>query len=331
MKAEIRISDDSSPGITRKKNRGKWAYFGHDDERITNRDEIDRLNAIGLPPAYCDAWFCPDPNGHIQAVGWDEKGRKQYRYHTSYRAEREAEKFERCVDFGHKLPKLRRRVAKDLRRRKFSRDRGVAAVIRLIDLAHVRVGNEAYASENSSFGATTLRSRHATVRGKTITLRYKGKSGKDRLIKVRDRRLATFINKCATLNDDHLFAWIDSHGDTHAVSAADVNLYIQKITGDDFTAKTFRTWAASVAAFEAIASADRDLSLKAMLKPVVTQLGNTPAVARRSYVHPALISLAKTGQSTFRKALRLPRAIKYLSASERGLIAFLDHQPQSDT
>ena len=326
LKTEIRISDDGSPGITRKKIREKWAYFSHEGERITDCDEIGRLNAIGLPPAYCDAWFCPDPNGHIQAVGWDEKGRKQYRYHVGYRAEREAEKFERCADFGRKLPNLRRRVAKDLRKRKLDRDRATGAVVRLIDLAHVRIGNEAYATENASFGATTLRKRHATIRGKTVTLRYKGKSGKDRLIKIRDRRLATFLNKCAALNEDHLFAWVDAQGDTHGVSSTDVNHYIQDITGDDFTAKTFRTWAASVAAFEAIASAERDLSLKALLKPVVTQLGNTPAVAQRSYVHPALIKLAKTGQSTFRKALRLPRAMRYLSAAERGLIAFLDRQ-----
>ena len=324
MAARIVYSDDSRPGITRRKVRNGWGYCTAQGDRITDRDEIDRLNAIGLPPAYVDAWFNPKANGHIQAVGWDEKGRKQYRYHTGFREAQEAAKYERCADFGHCLPALRKRVDADLRKRTLSKDRAVAAVVRLLDGGHIRVGNEAYAASNQSFGATTLRKRHATVKGATLKLQYKGKSGKMRDLTISDRTLASFVKKMQDLDEQHLFAWVDADGEPHPVSSTDVNAYIRAATGEDFTAKHFRTWAASVAAFEALAQAETDLSLKAVLEPVVARLGNTAAVARKSYVHPSLIAVVKKGQATFRKALRLPRAKRHLSRTERGLIAFLE-------
>ncbi len=324
MALKIVYSDDSKPGITRKKVRGGWGYWDAKGDRITDRDEIDRLNAIGLPPAYGDAWFCPKPNGHIQAVGWDEKGRKQYRYHLGFREAQDAAKYERCANFGHALPKLRRKVEADLAKRSLTRDRAVAAVVRLLDTAHIRVGNEAYAEANESFGATTLRKRHGAVSGSTLKLRFKGKSGKERTLKVADRALASVVKKMADLDEQHLFAWLDDAGDAHPVTSSDVNAYIKAATGEDFTAKHFRTWAASVTAFEALATAERDLSLKTMLEPVVAKLGNTPAIARKSYVHPSLIDLVKKGQSAFRTALRLPRAKRYLTREECGLIAFLE-------
>ena len=324
MAARIVYSDDSKPGIVRKKVRGGWGYWTADEKRITDRDEIDRLNGIGLPPAYIDAWFNPKANGHIQAVGWDEKGRKQYRYHPDFREAQETAKYERCADFGHCLPKLRRKVESDLRKRSFSKDRAVAAVVRLLDGGHIRVGNEAYAASNESFGATTLRKRHAQVTGKRLKLQYKGKSGKVRDLTISDRSLASVVKKMQDLDEQHLFAWLDDDGVAHPVSSSDVNAYIRDAMAEDFTAKHFRTWAASVAAFEALAEAEQDLSLKAMLEPVTAKLGNTAAIARKSYVHPSLIALVKKGQSTFRKALRLPRAKRYLSRTERGLIAFLE-------
>ncbi len=324
MAARIVYSDDSAPGITRKKVRGGWGYWDAKDQRITDRDEIDRLNAIGLPPAYVDAWFNPKANGHIQAVGWDEKGRKQYRYHLGFREAQEAAKYERCADFGHALPKIRKAVESDLRKRSLSRERAVAAVVRLLDSGQVRVGNEAYAAANKSFGATTLRKRHGTVKGSTLRLQYKGKSGKLRTLTITDRSLASVVKKMQDLDEQHLFAWLDDAGEAHPVTSSDVNAYIRDVTGDDFTAKHFRTWAASVAAFEALAVAEQDLSLKTMLEPVVERLGNTAAIARKSYVHPSLIALAKKGQSAFRKALRLPRAKRYMTRAECGLIAFLE-------
>ena len=324
MLARIVYSDDSEPGITRRKVRHGWGYWDADGKRITDRDEIERLNAIGLPPAYADAWFCTKPNGHIQAVGWDEKGRKQYRYHPDYREAREAEKYELCAEFGARLPRLRKRVEADLRRRRMDKDRAVAAVVRLLDLGFVRVGNECYVQSNRSFGATTLRKRHADLDGRVLKLRYKAKSGKVRTLTIADGSLIRFVRNCQDLPGQHLFSWVDADGESHPVTSSDVNAYIHDAMGDDFTAKHFRTWGASVLAFEALAGATRDISLKTMLEPVTAALGNTPAIARKSYVHPRLVDLAKSGQAAFRAGLTLPRTTRYLSRAERGLIAFLE-------
>jgi len=316
--------DDSQPGITRRAMRHGWGYFDADGARITDREEIDRLNRIGLPPAYKDAWFCPWPHGHIQAIGWDNRGRKQYRYHPDFRAAREEAKYERCAAFGRALPRLRARIEADLARRDLSRERAVAAVVRLLDRQHLRVGNEGYARENKSFGATTLRRRHARIGTRGFKLEFKAKSGKLRTLTITDRSLASFVRRCQDLPGQHLFRWIDSEGACHPVSSGDVNDYIRSGTGDDFTAKHFRTWHASVIAYTALADADHDISLVQMLEPVAEALGNTPAIARKSYVHPALVALAKSGQSAFRAALRLPRATRWLSRHERGLIALLE-------
>jgi DNA topoisomerase-1 len=321
---KIVYCDDSEPGITRKKVRHGWGYWDANGKRIADRDEIDRLNGIGLPPAYTDAWFSPDPNGHIQAVGWDERGRKQYRYHPDFREAREVEKYDLCAEFGRRLPKLRKRVEKDLRHRKMDKDRAVAAVVRLLDLGFVRVGNECYVKANKSFGATTLRKRHADVDGRVLKLQYKAKSGKMRTLAVADGSLIRFVRNCQDLPGQHLFSWLDDSGESHPVSSTDVNDYIHDAMGEAFTAKDFRTWGASVLAFEALATAKRDISLKTMLEPVTAALGNTPAIARKSYVHPRLIELVKEGQAAFRAGLSLPRTMKYLSRPERGLLALLE-------
>ena len=321
---QIVYSDDSAPGITRAKHGDHWVYTDAKGKRITDEAEIDRLNKIGLPPAYRDAWFCPKPNGHIQAIGWDEKGRKQYRYHTGFREAQEAAKYERTAAFGRALPKLRRKVEADLAKRSLTKDRAVAAVVRLLDRGNLRVGNEDYAKTNASYGATTLRKRHAELRGSTLKLQFKAKSGKMRALRITDRSLSSVVKKCQDLPDQHLFGYLDEHGAAHPVSSSDVNAYIKEATGEDFTAKNFRTWAASLIAFEALAEAREDMTLKTLLAPVVEKLGNTPAVARRSYVHPHLIDLVKQGQREFRAALRLPRTAKYLSRTERGLIHFLE-------
>jgi DNA topoisomerase I len=323
---DIVYSDDSQPGITRKKVRNGWGYWSPDGERITDREEIDRLNKIGLPPAYVNAWFNPNPDGHIQATGFDEKGRKQYRYHLGFREQQEARKYERTAEFGRALPRLRKRVEADLRKRKLTKERAVAAVVRLLDTTHIRVGNEDYVKQNKSFGATTLRTRHGKVKGDTLRLRFKAKSGKQCDVRVTDRSLARFVKACQDLPDQHLFAWLDDAGEAHPVTSSDVNAYIKEATGGDFSAKSFRTWGASLLAFEALAKAPSDLTLKQMLEPVTERLGNTPAIARKSYVHPDLIALIKQGQAAFRRALRLPRAAGQLSREERGLIAFLERE-----
>jgi len=318
--------DDQEAGITRRKVRHGWGYWDPTGKRITDREEIDRLNRIGLPPAYRNAWFCPDPNGHIQAVGWDEKGRKQYRYHTGFREAQEAAKYDRCAGFGQSLPKLRAQVEADLKLRGLCRQKAVAAVVRLLDLGTLRVGNEAYAQENKSFGATTLRKRHARVKGQTLKLQFRAKSGRLRVMTITDRSLSRFVKRCQDLPGQHLFRWLDEAGEAHPVTSTDVNAYIREAMADDFTAKHFRTWGASVIAFAALAAAEEYLGIKAMLEPVTEALGNTPAIARKSYVHPRLIELAKDreAQAEFRARLRLPRATRYLDRYERGLIAFLE-------
>lgn len=330
----LHYSDPAQPGFSRKRLRLGWGYYDTHGQRITDRAEIDRLDAIGLPPAYTDAWFCADPNGHLQATGVDARGRTQYRYHPAFRAGREAAKFDRCAEFGRALPRLRARVEADLARRTLCRERAVAAVVRLLDLGSIRVGNEQYARANKSFGATTLRRRHARVTGQTLRLQFTAKSGKRCVLTITDRTLSRFVKRCQELPGQHLFRWVDADGATHPVTSGDVNAYLREAMGEDFTAKHFRTWGASAIAFAALAAAEAPLTLAALLEPVTQALGNTPAIARKSYVHPALIALARDRgvQALFRANLRLPRSTRYLSRTERGLIEFLEAaaaQPQA--
>lgn len=330
---EIVYVDDQQPGITRRKMRHGWGYWDAEGKRITDRDAIDRLNAIGLPPAYTNAWFCPDPRGHIQATGYDDRGRKQYRYHTGFREAQEAAKYDRCIGFGQALPRLRAQVEADLKLRGACKQKAVAAVVRLLDLGSIRVGNEAYAQENKSFGATTLRKRHAQVKGQTLRLQFRAKSGKLRAMTITDASLSRFVRRCQDLPGQQLFGWVDEAGEAHPVSSTDVNCYIREAMRDEFTAKHFRTWGASVIAFEALATAPGYIGLKTMLEPVTEALGNTPAIARKSYVHPRLIALTRDreAQTAFRAGLRLPRATRYLSRYERGLILLLEEDGATDT
>jgi len=323
MTGALLYVDDQSPGITRRRHGRYWQYLDPAGKRIADRDEIDRLNAIGLPPAYDDAWFCPKPNGHIQAIGYDEKGRKQYRYHPDFRDKRDAAKYALSRDFGMALPKLRRRVESDLRKRALSRGTVVAAIVRLLDTGRIRIGNEAYVQANKSYGATTLRTRHAKVRGRTVRMRFKGKSGIERELAITDATLSRIVKKCQDLPGQNLFQYVGEDGEAQPVGSTDVNDYIRDAMGADFTAKHFRTWSASVIAFEQICAAGEEgVGLKAMLEPVAEALGNTPAISRKSYVHPTLIEAVK-GAENKRLALQCPRPTKYLSSAERGLIAFL--------
>lgn len=315
--------DDSLPGITRKRRGRYWQYFGPDGARIADRDEIDRLNSVAMPPAYERCWFCPRPDGHIQAIGYDARGRRQYRYHPEFRAERESRKYDRMAAFGAALPKLRRRVAEDLDGKPTDYSTVVAAVVRLIDETQMRVGNEEYAKTNKSFGATTLRNRHAKVGRERLSITYTGKHGIKRTVTVTDRRLARIAKRTQDLPGQHLFSFLDEDGEVRRVGSNDVNDYIRGAMGDDFTAKDFRTWGASVIAFEEMVKrADKKrIDLKSVIEPVAEALGNTVAISRKSYVHPALIDAAKEAGAIGDK--ELPRSTKYLTACERGLIDFL--------
>ncbi|NDW15076.1 DNA topoisomerase IB [Alteromonas genovensis] len=318
--------DDNLPGISRKPKGKQWQYFDPIGKSIQDADVIDRLNSLALPPAYKNAWFCPEENGHILATGFDSKGRKQYRYHPEFRAQQEAKKYEACGVFGNKLPLLRAQLESDLQGDELNVQRTLAAVVRLMDLGALRVGNERNVKQNKSYGATTLRARHAKLTGKTIQLNYRAKSGKEREVNITDRVLSHVIKELQDLPGQHLFQYIDGSERTN-VTSGEVNQYIQEVMGESFSAKHFRTWRASVIAFEELAFATGELTLKSMLDTVSSQLGNTPAIARKSYVHPELITLCKEDgatQEAWRKSLTLPRKTKYLSRTERGFLAFLE-------
>ena len=322
----LRHSSDTEPGYTRKRIGRAWGYFDEAGNRVTDRSEIERLNAIGLPPAYSDAWFCKDSNGHLQATGRDARGRKQYRYHPDFRTRRDKSKYADCLAFGKALPRIRSRVERDLRKRKLDRDAVVAAVVRLLDTEFIRVGNEEYARSNRSFGATTLRSHHLRHKGGRLKMRFRGKHGIVREVTITDKNLKRIVGKCQDLPGQQLFQYVNGSGEPQAITSADVNDYIREASGGDFTAKHFRTWAASVIAFEQLLEAteqEKRISVSTMVEPVAEALGNTVAISRKAYVHPALIEAAKEHPSNPLPGFEPPRARKRLSPAEAGLCRYL--------
>ncbi len=328
MPARLIHVDDSLPGIGRERVGDRWRYRDAKGRVIRDKEEIARLDAIALPPAYEDAWFCPAPNGHILATGHDARGRKQYRYHPDFRAAQDADKYDRCAAFGHALPLLRARLADDLKRRTLCAERVVAAVVRLLDLAALRVGNEQYVAANKSFGATTLRRRHAKLTGQRLRLAYRSKGGARREVTINDRSLATLVRRLQDLPGQHLFQYEDDDG-VCAVASDDVNAYIREAMGGDFSAKHFRTWSASVEAYGFLYDAGEPPTLKRLLAHVADRLGNTPAVARRAYVHPAMIAAAQARADFAAAVGSLPRATKYLSRYERGFLTYLEQAPDA--
>jgi len=318
--------DDALPGITRRRAGKGWAYYDPGGALIRDAREKRRLNAIALPPAYADAWFCPAPNGHILATGYDDAGRKQYRYHPDFRSAQESAKYDACAAFGKRLPLVRKRVEEDLAVRGVPREAALAAVVRLLDLSAIRIGSARYARTNESYGATTLLAEHAEVGRRRLALHFVGKGGKAHDLEVEDADLAGAVRRMEDLREeegDHLFRYEDDAGDIRPVTAADVNAYLRETMGGDFTAKHFRTFHASSLAFERLATGKRPVTLGEMLDHVAAHLGNTPAIARKSYIHPAVIARIE-GQEEWRAGLTLPRQTRWLSRAERGLIAFLE-------
>ena len=321
----LRHSSDEEPGFTRRRLGRHWAYYDEQGKRITDRSEIERLDAIALPPAYTDAWFCKDSNGHLQATGRDARGRKQYRYHPAYRSKRDASKYDDCLEFGQALPKLRARVERDLRKPKLERDTVLAAVVRLLDREHIRVGNEEYAQANKSFGVTTLRNRHVKHAGGKLKMRFPGKSGIVHEVTVTDRNLKRVVRKAQELPGQMLFQYVNGDGNPQAITSGDVNDYIRETTGGDFTAKHFRTWGASVIFLkQMLAKAEeKRLSLQTALEPVAEALGNTAAISRKSYVHPALISALQEDPRDPLNGFTSPAPRRRLSNTESAFLAFL--------
>lgn len=256
----------------------------------------------------------------------DARRRKQYRYHPEFRAMREGEKFDHCVSFGEHLPRLRKRVEDELASGELSREAAIASVVRLLDLGAVRVGNEGYAERNHHYGATTLRRRHAEVAGKTLRLRYTGKGGEARHLSLNDATLARMVSSMQDLPGQHVFKFVDEDGDVHPVDSAEVNDFLKDTMGADFTAKHFRTWHASVLALETLRTGQGHVPIKEVAGRVSKHLGNTPAVARKSYIHPAVIDLVGR-QEEWRDHFTPPRPTRWLTRDERGLIAFLQSAP----
>ena len=324
---DLHYVDDTLPGITRRKLRGKFCYFDSAGQRIADPDEIKRINALAVPPAYTDVWICADPRGHLQATGRDARGRKQYRYHARWREVRDADKYSRLRDFGRALPKLRRQLETLLAAPGFSRDKVMATVITLLDATLIRVGNTQYARDNRSYGLTTLRRRHVEVNGSAILFQFRGKSGVEHQITVKDRRLARIIKRCQEIPGQNLFQYLDENGERHSINSSDVNTYLQTLTGADFTAKDYRTWAGSVLALSVLRQlqwqpeSDAKRHVVEMVKNVARQLGNTPAVCRKCYIHPAVLDGFLLGALA---ELPRPRTRKGLRAEEVALAIFLE-------
>ena len=287
---------DEEPGFTRQKSGKGWRFLDERGRTITDKAVRERVTKLGVPPAYTDVWICPKANGHIQATGRDAKGRKQYRYHPRWTAARDDAKYERMEAFGRLLPALRKRVAADMAKRGLPREKVLATLVALLEKTLIRVGNEDYAKDNKSFGLTTLRNRHLDVEGATLRFDFKGKSGKVWNLDLKDRRVAKVVRSIQELPGQHLFQYLDEDGRRQPVDSADVNDYLREITGEDVTAKDFRTWAGTVLAamalseFEMVDSeALKKKNVKAAIESVATKLGNTPTICRKCYVHPHVV------------------------------------------
>jgi DNA topoisomerase-1 len=293
--AGLRYVNDDSPGIRRLRNGQGFRYVGPNGKPIRRRDTLARIRGIVIPPAWTEVWICPHANGHVQATGRDARGRKQYRYHTRWTEVRDGTKYDRMVAFGLALPRLRARIARDLRRRGLPREKVLAAVVRLLEQTLIRVGNDEYAKTNNSYGLTTLRDHHAQVNGSTIHFSFRGKGGIEHEVALTDRRLARILRRCQELPGQELLQYVDETGRVRDVTSTDVNEYLRNATGTDFTAKDFRTWAGTVLAAQTLVGLDagdrRSPSKRKITQAIATvanRLGNTKAVCRKCYIHPAV-------------------------------------------
>lgn len=294
--AGLRYSTDARPGISRRRAGRGFGYRRPDGTPVHDATTLGRIRALAIPPAWTDVWICLDPVGHLQVTGRDARGRKQYRYHARWRAGRDDAKFEGLIDFARVLPRIRKRCEADLARPGLPREKVLAAVVRLLETTLIRVGNDEYARLNRSFGLTTLRTRHARVTGTRIRFRFRGKSGRQHEVGLRDRRLASIVRRCQDLPGQELFQYVGDDGEPHDVASDDINAYLREISGADVTAKDFRTWAGTVLAYRALRALDAGGDDRTARHNVIEavrftsdRLGNTPAVARRSYVHPAVL------------------------------------------
>jgi len=331
--AQLRYVSADRPGIRRRKAGGGFEYLKPDGTAVTDAETLARIKSLAIPPAWTDVWICPAAHGHLQASGRDAKGRKQYRYHPRWRKVRDENKYERMALFGAALPRIRERVERDLSQARHNRERVLAIIVKLLETTFIRVGNEEYARANESFGLTTMQDRHVRIDGGKLLFRFRGKSGKNHRITLTNRRLARLVSHCRDLPGQDLFQYLDEEGEPRSIDSGDVNEYLREISGEEFTAKDFRTWAGTLlaarclaqsASFESVA-AGKSACVSAVAA-VAEQLGNTAAICRKSYIHP-LVLQAFQDEATFalwRERHKPNEDRKGISAEESALLRFLD-------
>jgi DNA topoisomerase-1 len=339
--AGLRYVTDSMRGIKREAKGDGFRYVDKDGNTVDDVDTLARIKSLVIPPAWTDVWICPIANGHLQATGRDARQRKQYRYHPKWRSVRDEAKYERMLNFGKALPAIRAAVDAALKLPGLPREKVLATIVHLLEVTMMRIGNEEYARTNKSFGLTTLRSRHVKVDGKEIEFRFRGKSGVFHTIKLEDRRLARIIARTRDLPGQDLFQYLDDDGEQHTVGSADVNDYLRAITGEEYTAKDFRTWSGTVLAALALqefekfdSEAQAKKNIVRAIESVAEKLGNTPTICRKCYVHPAVIDAYLDG--TIIEALReratreLVDDLHNLSPEEAAVLALLQQRLQQD-
>lgn len=335
--AGLRYVSDDQPGFQRLKQGRGFRYVDADGRSVTDRQVLARIRSLVIPPAWTDVWICARPDGHLQATGRDARRRKQYRYHPRWREVRDQSKYDKLVAFAQTLPRIRRRVNRDLSRRGLPRERVLAAVVKLLETTLIRVGNDEYARTNDSFGLTTMQNRHARVKKGRVRFEFRGKSGVEHEVDIQDPRLARIVDRCQDLPGQELFEYLDEEGQVHDVTSNDVNDYLRQIAGQEFTAKDFRTWAGTALAagalqefedFDSKAGAKRNIT-KA-IERVAQRLGNTKAVCRKCYVHPAVIdaymdrSLIQTLKTRTERELK--HSLHSLSPEEAAVLALLQER-----
>jgi len=329
--------NDSQPGIYRKKRGSGFIYVDAQGKQVRNEDDLYRTRSLVIPPAWTDVWICASENGHIQATGRDARGRKQYRYHSKWREVRDGTKYHRMMHFAKALPRIRRRVRKDISLPGLPREKVLAAVVRLLETTLIRVGNEEYAKENESFGLTTMQDRHAKFNGSGVKFRFKGKSGVKHDIELNDKKMARIVKACRDLPGQELFQYLDDNGQVRDIGSEDVNEYLKEISGADFTAKDFRTWAGTVLAAKALQEYESFTSQRqarrfmvAAVEAVAKKLGNTKAVCRKCYIHPEVFnsyldgSLVQTLRSQVEKELSGP--LRGLRPAEAAVLVLLQQR-----
>ena len=338
--ASLKYVTDESPGIRRKKAGTGFTYVDAKGKRVRDETTLRRIKSLVIPPAWTEVWICPDADGHLQATGLDARHRKQYRYHPRLREVREQTKYNRMLDFARALPGIRRRVERDLKLPGLPREKVLAAVVRLLETTFIRIGNEEYKKQNKSYGLTTMHNEHAKVRGSQIHFHFRGKSGVRHAIDLEDPRLARIVRACQDLPGEELFGYRDDAGQAHDIGSGDVNEYLRDITGQEFTAKDFRTWAGTVLAARALQELEaagtagkRKKNIVAAVESVAKRLGNTRAVCRKCYIHPAVLDTYLDGSflDTYGdRAAKMIKATRGLQPDEVAVLGLLEHRLKSE-